>query len=145
MARELAVAVAVFRGRERRQVLAVRRPDEPGEELPGVWGLPAATVGPEESPEEAVRRLGRQKLGLELEPVAVLAEGQQDRGGGTLSMLLYEARARGLPPRLRRPRDPTGVTYYTDWKWAEPGELLPAAQRGSLCSRLFLQAAGKAG
>lgn len=144
MAGGLAVAVALFEEPGRRRVLAVRRPEEPGEELPGVWGLPAATVGPGETPDDAVRRLGRQKLGLTLEPERLLREGSQVREDGLLSMMLFAARALDWPPRLQRPEDPGGVTYYTDWTWAEPEALAPAAEQGSLCSRLFLQAVGRA-
>ncbi|HEY8490739.1 MAG TPA: NUDIX domain-containing protein [Dehalococcoidia bacterium] len=137
------MAVAVFEEPARRRVLAVRRPEEPGEELPGVWGLPAATVGPGETPDDAVRRLGRQKLGLTLEPERVLREGTQVRDGGLLSMVLFAARAVDWPPRLQHPDEPDGVTYYTDWAWAEPEALVPAAEQGSLCSQLFLQTVGR--
>jgi ADP-ribose pyrophosphatase YjhB (NUDIX family) len=39
-------------------VLAVKRPNEPDEELPGVWGLPATTLRDGESPAVAVVRIG---------------------------------------------------------------------------------------
>ena len=60
-------------------MLAVLRPDEPGEELPGVWGLPAVTLRTDESPEEGLGRLGREKLGIELPRLRRLAEGEQSR------------------------------------------------------------------
>ena len=34
-------------------------------------------------------------------------------------------------------------TQYTAWKWADPKELIPAAQKGSLCTRLFLEKIGR--
>jgi hypothetical protein len=32
-----------------------------------------------------------------------------------------------------------GATRYVDWKWAAADELVPAAEKGSLCARLFLE------
>ncbi len=49
-------------------LLLVRRPDD-DESLPGVWGLPAVSLAPGESEEDAVRRAGRDKLGVEVEPL----------------------------------------------------------------------------
>ena len=46
-------------------LLLVRRPDD-DENLPGVWGLPAVSLAAGESEEDAVRRAGRDKLGVEL-------------------------------------------------------------------------------
>ena len=130
-------------------VLAVRRPDEPppeadlplaeGEELPGVWGLPAVTLRDGESPEEGVRRIGREKLGVELTPLRPLAEGEQSRAGYTLRMTVYEASLAG-EPRLP-PRDVnTGVTLYDALDWLPASAFREAADRGSLCCALFLQA-----
>src|SRR3990172_2554391 len=100
-----AVAAAVWR--DDGLLLAVRRPDEPGEELPGAWGLPAVTLSDGESPEEGVRRLGREKLGTELTPLRPLAEGEQPREGYTLRMTVYEASLAGQPrlpvPQARLP------------------------------------------
>ena len=44
-------------------LLLVRRPDD-DEDLPGAWGLPAATLAEGESEEDAVRRAGRDNLGV---------------------------------------------------------------------------------
>lgn len=120
------------------RVLAVRRPDEPGEAYRGMWGLPAATVGEGETLEQAVERLGRQKLGMTLEIVREIARGSQEREDGDLSMVLYEVRAQEKEPKLARAWDPQGVTYYTKWRWAEPSMFESTAKAGSLCCRLFL-------
>jgi hypothetical protein len=115
--------------------LAVRRPPD-DDALPDVWGLPAATLRPDEDWEAAVRRLGREKLGVALEPGAELREGTLERPSYLLHMKLYEARiARGEPSV---PQPAAGVTQYVDWRWAAPGELVSGARRGSLCCRLFL-------
>ena len=46
----------------------MRRPED-DESLPGVWGLPAASLAEGETEEDAVRRAGRDKLGVEARPV----------------------------------------------------------------------------
>lgn len=132
------VALVIREPESGRRVLAVLRPPD-DEELPDAWGLPAASLGGSESWEQAVRRAGREKLGVEVEAGGVLAEGSQERPDYRLEMRLYAARiARGQPePRVGRPLE--GATRYADWRWADPAELEPAAARGSLCTRLFLQ------
>ncbi len=135
----LAVAAAILE--EGNKVFLVRRPEEPGEELPGLWGLPAATLWPGESPPQGIERLGREKLGLSLAVGELLARGQQLRGDEVLTMLLFAARPLSWPPSLAR-GGREGTTYYTDWRWGEPRLLVPAARMGSLCSRLLLDYLG---
>ena len=55
------------------RVLLVRRPDDDAD-LPGVWGLPAASLAKGESQEDAVRRAGREKLGVEVRPLEPLGQ-----------------------------------------------------------------------
>lgn len=136
---EVRCAVAAAVRREGGLVLAVRRPDEPGEELPGVWGLPAVTLRTGESPEEGVRRVGREKLGADLTPVQALADGEQRRAGYTLRMTVYEASLAG-GPRLP-PRTPGATsTLYEAFDWLPAASFREAADKGSLCSQLFLEA-----
>ncbi len=134
-------AVAAAVRRDDGLVLAVLRPDEPGEELPGVWGLPAVTLRAGESPEEGLRRLGRDKLGAQLRPLRPLAQGEQRRAGYTLRMTVYEASlgpdwSGRLPPRTP---DAAG-TLYEAFDWLPAASFREAADRGSLCCRLFLEA-----
>ena len=111
-------------------LLLVRRPDD-DERLPGVWGLPAVSLGPGESEEDAVRRAGRDKLGVEVEPLeAVGREG---------SMTDWQARVAAGEPAVPQPGP---NTQYTDLRWGEPAELVPAAREGSLCCRVLLRARG---
>ncbi len=140
LATRRAVAAAVRR--EDGLVLAVRRPDEPGEELPGVWGLPAATLRAGESPEDGVRRLGREKLGVELTPLRALAVGEQRREGYTLHMTVYEASLAGEPSASGGPPRTPGATgtLYEALDWLPAASFREAADRGSLCCRLFLEA-----
>lgn len=146
---ELRRAVAAAVRRDDGLVLAVLRPDEPGEELPGVWGLPAVTLRADESPKEGLRRLGREKLGIELTPLRPLAEGEQRRADYTLGMTLYEASISGEPRPVARPSghlpqrtpDASGTLYEAiDWRPAPA--FREAAERGSLCCRLFLEYTG---
>ncbi len=113
------------------------RPDEPGEELPGVWGLPAVTLRDGESPEGGVRRLGREKLGVELSPLRSAAEGEPRREGYTLRMMVYEASIVGTPGLPPRPAS-GGGTRYVAIDWLPVASFREAAEAGSLCCRLFL-------
>ena len=119
-------------------VLAVRRPDEPGEELPGLWGLPATTLRDDESPEDGVRRLGREKLGVEFTPLGALAGGEQQRTDYTLHMTVYEASMTG-EPRLTDRSAGSPITLYEALDWLPAASFREAADKGSLCCQLFLQ------
>lgn len=145
---EIRHAVAAAVRRDDGLVLAVRRPDEPGEELPGIWGLPATTLRDGESAEEGVRRLGREKLGVELTPLRALAEGEQQRPSGhrrkdyMLRMTVYDASMAGEPSALGGPPRAPGTpgTLYEAIDWLPAALFREAAERGSLCCRLFLAA-----
>jgi 8-oxo-dGTP pyrophosphatase MutT (NUDIX family) len=111
-------------------LLLVRRPED-DESLPGVWGLPATSLFEGESEEDAVRRAGREKLGVEVEPVQVVG-----RDG---AMTDWEVRIVDGPPSV--PQEGRG-TQYTELRWGDARELVPAAREGSLCSRALLRARG---
>ena len=131
-------ALAVALRRNDGLVLAVRRPDEPGEELPNIWGLPAVTLLENETAEETIQRLGAQKLGIELTPLRQLAEGEQQRKDYTLHMTVYEASADGEPMLPRRTPD-SEVTLYAALDWLPIDAFNEAAERGSLCCKLYLE------
>lgn len=118
------------------EVLLVQRPAD-DEDLPLVWGLPAASLRPGESWAAAVRRAARDKLGIEVAPGEVLREGSIERPSHTLAMRLYQARITRGEPSVPQPVE--GVTQYRAWRWGEAAELVPAARSGSLCSRLYLE------
>ncbi len=132
-------AVAAALRRNDGLVFAVKRPDEPGEELPNVWGLPAITLLEGESPEEGVRRLGALKLGVELTPLRLLADGEQQRKDYTLQMTVYQASPSGEPKLANQVPGSTN-TLYVDADWLPAEALNEAAERGSLCCKLFLEA-----
>ena len=120
-------------------VLLVRRPPD-DEDLPDAWGLPAGSLRAGESWEEAVRRAGREKLGVELRPGPLLGEGDLERRDYILRMRLYAAELAAGQPAVPQPLP--GVTQYAAWAWGPVDRLRPAAGRGSLCSRLCLRWAG---
>jgi ADP-ribose pyrophosphatase YjhB (NUDIX family) len=116
-------------------VLAVQRPAD-DQRMPLVWGLPAGTQREHESPEDAVRRVGKEKLGVGITHIAFLAEGKIERDEFILHMREYEVTIEGTP---HVPQPIKGVTQYIAWKWAEPKLLEEAATKRSLCSMLYLK------
>jgi len=118
-----AVSFAIWRPDAPSQVLVVQRPPD-DEDLPRAWGLPAGRVHPGETDEDAVRR-------------AELNRGRIERPRYTLEMRLYEARIVSGEPTV--PQPVPEVTQYVGWRWDEAPVLRPAADRGSLCCRLFLE------
>ncbi len=133
------VAVLIRNSAQADQVLTVLRPPN-DEDLPNVWGLPAGTLRPGESWETAVRRVGLEKLGVQLKVGAELQRGSAERRNYRLDMRLYEAEIEKGNPFVPQPDQE--YTQYTKWKWGTAADLQPAAQRGSLCSKLYLKSAG---
>src|SRR5215831_5615229 len=107
------------------QILAIRRPDD-DDELPGIWGLPAGTCRGTETVEQVIRRIGREKLGVILEPIRKIAFGIQDRRAYRLEMELWGASMQATPT-------------YREWKWSSVDEVASGADRGSLCCALALR------
>jgi 8-oxo-dGTP diphosphatase len=129
------VALAITDAAQPGAVLIVQRPGDDAD-LPGVWGLPAASLAGSESWQDAAHRVGLEKLGVELAIGTAVAEGTAERSGYTLHMRLYGAGiAHGLP---HVPQAAAHVTQYQAWRWGNRTDLVPAAARGSLCSTLFL-------
>jgi 8-oxo-dGTP diphosphatase len=116
-------------------LLLVRRPDD-DESLPGEWGLPAATLRDGEGEEDAVRRAGREKLGVEVRPLRPLGAAEAERSAYRIVMRDWEVEiAAGLPSVPQ----PGAGTQYDSWRWGAAAELVPAARRGSLCARVLLR------
>ena len=68
-----------------RGLLLVQRPEH-DESLPGEWGLPAATLRPGEHEKDAVRRAGRDKLGVEVRLLRPLGQAEDERPGYRILM-----------------------------------------------------------
>jgi 8-oxo-dGTP diphosphatase len=111
-------------------LLLVRRPDD-DDDLPGAWGLPAASLAEGESEEDAVRRAAREKLGVDVRPLR--------RVGGEGAMTDWQAEIVSGEPAV--PQDGPN-TQYVELRRGELRDLVPAARRGSLCSRVLLRARG---
>lgn len=120
---------------DRSKILVVLRPADDNN-FPNTWGLPAGTLKDNESYEDAVIRSGHEKLGVELKIVKLIKEGSIEREKHFLHMKEYEAEI--VSGEAVVPQKINTVTQYQEWKWAEPNILIDAAQKGSLCSRLFL-------
>jgi len=119
------------------RVLAVLRPPD-DVEIPDVWGLPAGSLRPGEDWEGAVVRAGAEKLGVRLRVGKELRRGSVERRNYTLEMRLFEATIEESQPAVPQPHPE--VTQYVAWRWADPELFLPAADLGSLCCRLYLDA-----
>jgi ADP-ribose pyrophosphatase YjhB (NUDIX family) len=119
-------------------LLLVRRP-EGDESLPGEWGLPAATLRPGESEAGAVRRAGRDKLGVEVRPLRRLGEEVGERPGYRILMRDWVVEIAAGEPAVPQPGE---GTQYDSLRWGEAAELLPAARHGSLCARVLLRERG---
>jgi 8-oxo-dGTP diphosphatase len=116
-------------------LLLVRRP-EGDESLPGEWGLPAATLRRGEAEEEAVRRAGREKLGVEVRPRRLLGEASGERAEYRIVMRDWEVEIAAGEPVVPQPGE---GTRYESLRWGEAAELAPAARRGSLCAQMLLR------
>lgn len=133
------VSLAIHDDQRPGQVLLVQRPDD-DDDLPLAWGLPAASLLPGESWADAGRRAGSDKLGVALEITGELQAGTLQRASYMLDMRLLGAR---IVDGLAHARDDVpGVTHYRALRWGTATELQPAADRGSLCSQLYLRWSG---
>ncbi len=121
------IAVVISRGDA---ILAIRRPDD-DDELPGIWGLPAGTARDQETTQEVITRIGRDKLGVTLTPIRCLASGTQNRATYRLEMELWEVSMDGQPT-------------HPSWRWASLDLLHPGMAAGSLCCELALQSKSRA-
>ena len=119
-------------------VLLVRRPDD-DDSLPGLWGLPAASLCEGELENDALLRVAREKLGVTVELLRPIGEEEADRPGYRIAMRDWAARIAAGEPSL--PQAGEG-TQYVDWRWGDPAELAPAARAGSVCARVLLRAVG---
>ena len=117
-----------------KQVLIVQRPPD-DEDLPNAWGLPAASLKDGESWEDAVKRTGREKLGVELRVGEEMNRGALERQDYRLEMRLFKANIEN--GSIEVPQAVSDVTRYAAWRWGSAEDLEPAARAGSLCCQLY--------
>ena len=115
-------------------VLLVRRPYD-DDSLPGVWGLPATSLSEGESEHDALVRAGREKLGVQVEPLRPLGEDESE----LVSMRDWAVQIVDGTPVVPQPGE---GTQYVSLRWGDTAELAPAARAGSLCARVLLRAVG---
>lgn len=120
--------------------LIVKRPhDDP--DLHSSWGLPAITLKPGELPEEAARRVCREKLGCDGLPIRFLGSMTQRRNSYDLCLMDIEVLMTNDIADISKAAT-TGTTYVAQ-KWTnDPRELLEAAEHGSCCASIFLESRG---
>jgi 8-oxo-dGTP diphosphatase len=118
------------------RLLVVKRHDD-DKDLPGVWGLPAATIRDGETPEQAAIRAAAGKLGVSVNIGRFTGEDTIDNR----HLREYEAEIIDGTPSV--PQSDPSVSQYADLKYTDdPRILLEAARKGSLCSRIYLRNAG---
>jgi ADP-ribose pyrophosphatase YjhB (NUDIX family) len=119
------------------EFLVVKRPDD-DPDLGGHWGFPATTMKPGELPEEAARRICKEKLNCDATATRFLGIMFQKRNSYDIflmdiDMMLTE----GQQPDVHAAT--TKNTAYTDQKWStDPMDLMMSAKGGSCCSSIFL-------
>lgn len=131
------ISYAIY-NKDRTKVLTVLRPEN--DSLANVWGLPASMIIDGEKAEDAVIRSGHQKLGVKLRVKNYIGEGEIERETFILHMREYEAEiVEGTP---FAPQSISGMTQYQKCEYNNPEILKTGAQKGGLCSRIFLTSIG---
>ena len=130
------VAVFLVKPTNDKEFLVVKRPPD-DDRLPNVWGLPAVTIKDEELPEQAVSRVGVEKLVTEIKPIGLLGIKSADRGDYQLILMDIKAKLIGSEPNVKN--SVTQSTKYVNQKWVSDYNVLKeAASKGSLCSQIVL-------
>lgn len=135
------VAIVLKKLGEKDEFLVVKRPeDDP--DLAGHWGLPAATMQPNELPEQAAERICQEKLACAAKPSRFLGIMFQKRNAYDIFLMDIEmVLADGAQPNVHGAN--TEHTAYIDQKWSsDPMDLMKSAKGGSCCSSIFLNDRG---
>ena len=119
------------------EFLVVKRPDD-DPDLGGHWGFPAATMRPGELPEQAAKRICKEKLACEGEVTRFLGIMFQKRNNYDIFLMDVDmVVTKGQEPNVRAAT--TENTAYVDQKWStDPMDLMASAKGGSCCSSIFL-------
>lgn len=135
---KFSVAVVLVNPDNNEEVLAVQRPK--GDELGEVWGLPAVSIKGNELPEQAVRRVGIEKLNTKIEPIEFVGVKYANRGEYDLVLIDIRAKLVGEKPNVAKASVEGDHTKYVAQRWtSDPDLFKPAAQNGSLCSQIYLE------
>ena len=131
------VAVILKNAVNPEQFLVVKRPDD-DPDLGGHWGFPAATMQPGELPEQAAKRICKEKLNCDAETTRFLGIMFQKRNSYDIFLMDFDMiLAEGQEPDVHAAK--TENTAYVDQKWStDPEDLRTSANGGSCCSSIFL-------
>lgn len=130
-------AVAMVLRREDGAFLSVQRPPS-DQYLANVWGLPAGTIKTGETPENAVHRAAREKLGVHVRIRRCLGSEIVYRPTFELQMTEFEVEVITGTPQV--PQKDESITQYVAARFTtDVSTLIEAAQRGSACCRVFLR------
>lgn len=100
------------------------------ESYPLVWSLPSHFMNAGESPEDTIRRIGRHKLGVELQPGELVNEGYGERVKYKLFMHDYIATVTGGNPCINS-------DDFVELRWSEPTKQLDSMIEMGDCCRLY--------
>lgn len=131
------VAVVLKKQKDGDEFLVVKRPDD-DPDLGGHWGFPAATMKPGELPEQAAKRICKEKLNCDGEVTRFLGIMFQKRNNYDIFLMDVDmVVAEGQEPDVLTAT--TENTAYVDQKWStDPEDLRSSANGGSCCSSIFL-------
>lgn len=121
--------------------LVVRRPDDPDDDIAGLWGFPAASLFAGETEVEAAHRVAASKLGVKVVLSRRIGESTHQRPTFVLNLVDYEAKiVEGVPSA---PQSDYSVTQYADVQFSDdPTLLFEIARKGSQCTQIFLEDRG---
>ncbi len=132
------VVAVILKNRENPdEFLVVKRPDD-DPDLGGHWGFPAATMRDGELPEQAAKRICKEKLNCDAATTRFLGIMFQKRNTYDIFLMDVEMMlADGQEPDVHSAQ--TEHTAYVDQKWStDPEDLRASANGGSCCSSIFL-------
>lgn len=135
-----AVSFTLYNPKNEKEFLIVKRPPE-AEDHPNMWGFPATMAMIGELPEACLKRAGKEKLGVIIEPTEFVGAIAQERKYFVLYLMHFKAILKEGEPDVRKAA--TKGTKYVDQKWtSDPKDLFPIAEKGSICVQLFLHHLG---
>lgn len=103
---------------------------------PLAWSLPSHYAKDKESPADTVKRIGQNKLGVDLKIGKMINEGLSEREDFTLFMHDYEAVIVNGAPQLVS-------NDYTEIKWSDPEKQFASMSVMGDCCRLYKESLEK--
>jgi ADP-ribose pyrophosphatase YjhB (NUDIX family) len=131
------VAVVLKNSHNPEEFLVVKRPkNDP--DLAGCWGFPAATMQPGELPEDAAKRVCKEKLNCGGKATRFLGIMFQKRNKYDIFLMDIEMELAGSKNPDAHSAS-TDDTVYIEQEWSTNAmDLMPSAKHGSCCSSIFL-------